>query len=345
MKQLLYSAAGIAALAAFSGTAGFAQQVISAHSGLVHYVEGQVLLDGKPIHVKPGNFPEVKEQMELRTEDGRAEVLLNPGVFLRLAENSSIRMKVNKLSDSQVEFLSGGAVIEASGQLMQKENAVSVIYKDATTRLRKSGIYRFDSDPAQIKVFSGEAEVVTGSNPVTLKSGKMLSLDGSLAVQKFNTKDGDSLTNWSERRGEYVAMANVSAAKYVSDYGTSGGSYLGSYMTGMNGWFYNPYFGMYTYLPMNGMFYSPYGFAYYSPGQVYRVYQQPRTYTVNRGGFTGGSPAYGASAPGAVAAASPARVSQPGVSAPAVRSTGSAGFGGSGASMGGRSAGGGSRAK
>jgi hypothetical protein len=55
-------------------TVAFAQTVISAHSGLIHYVEGRVLLDGKPVEVKITNFPEVKENMELRTEDGRAGV-------------------------------------------------------------------------------------------------------------------------------------------------------------------------------------------------------------------------------------------------------------------------------
>src|ERR1700731_2611898 len=99
-------------LIALSGTTAFAQSVISAHSGLIHYVEGRVLLDGKPVEVSLTAFPEVKQGMELRSEDGRAEVLLNPGVFLRLAENSSIRMVSNKLDDSRVEFLSGSAVIE-----------------------------------------------------------------------------------------------------------------------------------------------------------------------------------------------------------------------------------------
>ena len=108
------------------GSAAFGQQVISARSGLIHYVEGRVLLDGKPVEVKITAFPEIKENMEFRTEDGRAEVLLNPGVFLRLGENSAIRMVSNKLSDSRVEFLSGSAVIESSGDLDQRTKSPSL---------------------------------------------------------------------------------------------------------------------------------------------------------------------------------------------------------------------------
>src|SRR5260370_7147861 len=101
-------------LIALSGTTAFAQSVISAHSGLIHYVEGRVLLDGKPVEVKISSFPEVKENMELRTEDGRAEVLLNPGWFLRLAEHSSVPTVPNNLSDTKVQCPSPPPLTEST---------------------------------------------------------------------------------------------------------------------------------------------------------------------------------------------------------------------------------------
>jgi len=265
---------GVSLVVALNGTAALAQSVISAHSGLIHYVEGRVLLDGRPVEVSLTAFPEVKPDMELRTEDGRAEVLLNPGVFLRLAEHSAIRMVNNKLTDSRVEFLSGSAVIEASRELSQKDTAVTIDYKGSSALLRKSGIYRFNSDPAEFRVYSGEAELKTDSNVLVVKAGKEVSLNGMVAVEKFDTKDSDSLDRWSQRRAEYVSMANISSAKYVSDSGSS---------WGYSGWNYNPYFGMYTYLPMNGMFYSPYGYPYFAPTTVYRVYRAPGAYVGNTG--------------------------------------------------------------
>jgi len=280
MNRSSCAAISVSIFIAFSSTAALAQTIISAHSGLIHYVEGRVLLDGKPVEVKITNFPEVKENMELRTEDGRAEVLLNPGVFLRLAENSAVRMVANKLSDTKVEFLSGSALIESSRELAQKENFVTILYKGSAAHLRKSGIYRFDSDPAQFRVYSGEAEVESGSNVLIVRTGKLVSFDGLVAVEKFNPKDGDELSRWSERRAEYVSMANVSAAKYVSNSGTGWNS---------SGWYFNPYFGMFTYIPMNGMFNSPYGYSYFSPWTVYRVYQNPGNYAGGNSGFSGGS--------------------------------------------------------
>ncbi len=48
----------------------------------------------------------------LATEDARAEVLLTPGVFLRLGSHSSFKMVSNLLSDTRLEVLSGTAIVE-----------------------------------------------------------------------------------------------------------------------------------------------------------------------------------------------------------------------------------------
>src|SRR5215469_5031803 len=96
-----------ALLLVFGGTAAMAQQAISARSGMVHYIEGKVYAGDQPIEEKFGNFPQVKESQVLKTEEGRAEVLLTPGVFLRVGEHSSFRMITNRLIDTRLEFLSG----------------------------------------------------------------------------------------------------------------------------------------------------------------------------------------------------------------------------------------------
>src|SRR6266446_3754532 len=79
-----------------------AQSVISARSGVIHYIEGDVAIDGASIHPKFAEFLELKSGQVLATQEGRAEVLLTPGVFLRLAENSSVRMLSNSLADTRI---------------------------------------------------------------------------------------------------------------------------------------------------------------------------------------------------------------------------------------------------
>src|SRR5581483_5406982 len=115
----------------------FGQSVISAHSGVIHYTEGKVLLDNKVVDQKTGQFPEIPEKSVFSTEEGRAEVLLTPGVFLRIGENSSVRMISNHLSDTRLELLKGEAVVECDEVL--KDNRITVLYKDATVSLEKHG--------------------------------------------------------------------------------------------------------------------------------------------------------------------------------------------------------------
>src|SRR5665213_129110 len=76
----------------------WAQSVISAHSGVVHYIEGDVSIDGTAIHPKFAKFPDVKAGQVVATAEGRSGILRTPGVFLRIAENSSVRMLSNILA-------------------------------------------------------------------------------------------------------------------------------------------------------------------------------------------------------------------------------------------------------
>src|ERR1700735_3738192 len=69
------------ALTPLVGLPASAQSVISAHSGLIHFSEGSVYLDDQRVEQKTGKFGQMNNGSELRTEEGRAEVLLTPGTF------------------------------------------------------------------------------------------------------------------------------------------------------------------------------------------------------------------------------------------------------------------------
>ena len=260
----------ICGLALAAGSAALAQTaVISARSGLIHYIEGQVLVNGQEVESKFGNFPEVKENQTMETKEGRAEVLLTPGVFLRLGEDSSFRMITNRLIDTRLEFLSGSAIIEAED--IQRDNSVTVVYGDATIHIAKKGLYRFDSSPAELRVFDGLAEVTSGDRTLELKEGHLLVFD-TLAMNRFDKNDSDALNRWSARRAEYVSMANVSAADSLRGSLFGNDSMYGcANVLSVGGWCFNPFFGMYTFVPGMGMGYSPYGFAYWSPFSVYQA--------------------------------------------------------------------------
>ena len=132
-----------------------AQTVIGAKSGVINWVEGDAFLGDKPYVMQPSQFGEVKENMVFRTEEGRAEILLPPGVFFRMGEKASFKMISNRLIDTRVELLTGSAVLEIDD--IAKEASVTVVCKEGTVTLSKAGLYRFDVEPAQIKVYKGSA--------------------------------------------------------------------------------------------------------------------------------------------------------------------------------------------
>jgi len=133
----------------------------------------------------------------------------------------------------------------------------------------------------------------------------MLSLGGTIAsVEKFDKKIPIAWTT-EQRRGELVAMANVSAAKQVHDSGCAGFSFGHSGSTTQPclsyqctpGWRYNPWYGMITYIPC-GTAWSPYGYRYWSPQNVARALYVPPAYNPNSGmGGYGGGPMYPTMAP------------------------------------------------
>src|SRR3974390_436037 len=154
-------------LLVLSASSAIGQSVISARSGLVHYVEGQVMLDDKAVEVKYSQFPEVRDNQVLKTLEGRAEVLLTPGVILRLAENSSFRMVSNRLADTRVEALTGSLMLEP-GELA-KDNQVTLLYKDRTISFAKSGLYRLDAENGSFRVYQGEAKVAVAGQSVAAR--------------------------------------------------------------------------------------------------------------------------------------------------------------------------------
>src|SRR5271155_551961 len=82
-----------------------------ARPGTVNYVEGQAAMGGQSLDAKSVGV-EMGVGQSITTLDGKAEILLTPGVFLRLGPNSSARLVANGLADTQVQLDQGHAMIE-----------------------------------------------------------------------------------------------------------------------------------------------------------------------------------------------------------------------------------------
>jgi hypothetical protein len=292
----------------------FAAQGATARPGTVNYTEGGVTIDGQAIAAKSLGSTEVEPGQVLRTGQGKAEMLLTPGVFIRLGDNAAVRMVSPSLTDTRVELLQGEAMVEADEVLVG--NHLVIADRGVDTQIRKNGLYRFTTEPAQLAVYDGQAQVFIDERTVEVGKGKQLTLTQAAAVkpQSFDRRLTDNLYQWSSVRSEYVADANQSSVQYIV-----GGNPWGWY--GM-GWYWNPWFSSWAFIPGNGFFGSPFGFGFYSPA-YWRAYP-PATYFAR---------------PGVVAATPAARVA----AAAAMRSSMGSAMGSGGGAFGGGFHGGGGR--
>jgi hypothetical protein len=185
------------------------QSVISVRSGLVNFFEGVVFLDGQPLVRKSGTFGRLRDGSTLLTAAGRAEVLLTPDTYLRMGENSSIRMISDSISDTQVELLSGSSILDSSKA--PAGDFVRIVFKDATIRILKPGHYRMDAEPPQLRVYEGEAEVSRDGNAVKIESSQLFPLDGAPVVKRFTQGSDGLLDLWSEERGSLIASKMVNS--------------------------------------------------------------------------------------------------------------------------------------
>jgi hypothetical protein len=288
LRRLASAAAAVSITAAVC----LAQGIVSSRSGLVHYIEGNVTIDGLTVESKVGKFSDLKENSVLKTGQGRAEILLTPGVYLRVGENTTIKMLDNRLLSTRVEFLGGSAIVESDDpEVSVKDPAVTIVYKDYQVQPLKYGIFEITSDPSVMKVYKGQANVLGGTEKSVIREGRELIFSAALLTERFNEKDVDDLYLWARDRSGSLSAANLASARSLSQGGYSlnnlymGGTYPGlGFNSGLTGgWYFNQRLGMYAYLPYDGLFYSPWGYGIFSPGMIYSYYT-PGGYTWSGGG-------------------------------------------------------------
>jgi hypothetical protein len=268
MKRVWQLAATV--LAGSLGTAMYAMPqgyTVSARPGALNYIEGGVYLNGTQVSDKGLRSIFLNTNDTISTDAGKAEVLLTPGVFLRIGDNSAVKMISPSLTDTQVEVKRGEAMIEAAG--LVKDNDITVLDHQGTIKIQKEGLYRFTADePPSAGVLEGKAEVFFEGQKIELGKGKQTVIGAALKAQKLDLTKQDDLYAWSNIRSQYDAASSYQAAKNVS-LNNSGGwwgyGYNGWYSPG---WFWNNGFDSWAWLPAYGAFYSPFGWGFYAPGII-----------------------------------------------------------------------------
>lgn len=246
--------------------------------GTVNYVEGAAFLNGRPLQRQDVGRADLNPGEELSTEAGKAEILLTPGVFLRVDSNSGVKMISPDLTNTQVEVVKGRAAVEVD-QLFPQNN-LEIVDGGVSTQLQKPGFYEFNATQPTALVFKGKAAVNEGDGRYKeIKEHHEMTLAANVEAKSINfdpRNAEDQFYNWSSLRSEYLAEANNQIAP---EYAGAEGFYPG--------WYWDPYMWDYTFIGL-GPYWSPFGFGFYPPWGWYGGYWGGRGF-YGRGFYGGGS--------------------------------------------------------
>jgi len=244
--------------------------VISAKAGGINTVSGLAELRGfrGADWVQLSVTDDLKAGDVVRTGmDGRVEMLLNPGSYLRVGENSEFELTDNSLENLEVRLTRGTAIIEATGA-DETELAINITTPQAKMVIVRRGLYRvslISGDATELFVKKGR--VLLANSHTKVKEGyKVVFSSTAFYLAKLGKadKEKDSLESWSRTRAQTLALAN----RRVEQSGQSllmarlynFGNDFSAQKSGV--WFFNSAFGCYTFLPFQFGWGSPYGGAY-----------------------------------------------------------------------------------
>ncbi len=243
--------------------------LISSKAGKVNLIEGTVSVErnnGKSSGLKQGDNLVVGEKASTGS-NGKAEVLLNPGSYLRLGENSEFEFSTNDLDDLQLKLNRGSAIFEIITNTDQGF-VVGIQTPQTKTLILESGVYRIDvlaDNSTKVSVWKGKAQVGEKQSFI-VKDGKFAIVkDSQTAIAKFDRDNKDALDTWSKLRAKDLMAINAKLREanlrnsLINSFNNGGWNSYESYGV----WVFNRFTGSWCYLPFGGYGNrNPYGWGY-----------------------------------------------------------------------------------
>jgi hypothetical protein len=256
--------------------------VISAHAGGINAVTGRAALRTHGT----GDWQQLTSKEDLETgdvvstgRDGRVEMLLNPGSYLRMGENSEIELTDNSLENLDIHLVRGTAIVEVTGA-DDTELLINITTPHTRMAIVRRGLYRVNVVPGDAtELIVRKGRVMLERSHTKVKGGdKVVFSDNSFSVAKLKKNDqkGDDLELWSKGRAETLTQVNtrLSSPELYTLLASHGGSWWQANFAGRTGfWLYDTSGGCYTFFPFAYGWGSPYGTSYGSSlyGTIYGI--------------------------------------------------------------------------
>ena len=245
--------------------------VISAKAGGVNAVTGRATVRSH------GNTEwqllTIKEDLEtgdvVRTGlDGRVEMLLNPGSYMRIGENSEFELADNSLENLEVRLIRGTAIVEATGA-DDTELLINIVTPHTKLAIVRRGLYRLNVVPGDnTELIVRKGRVMLDDSHTKVKGGnKVVFSSRSFSIAKLEQTDKknlDDLESWSKHRAETVAQANQKIrGRDMTFLMASMDPRWDRFSPAYRGvWMFNAGYNCYTFVPFFYGWGSPYGSSY-----------------------------------------------------------------------------------
>src|SRR5215213_2407962 len=232
--------------------------VISAKAGGINAITGQA--DVHPRGVSDWQQLSITADFDagdrVRTSiDGRVEILLNPGSYLRVGGDSEVELSNNTLANLEVRLLRGTAIVEATGADDLELN-INISTPHTKLAIVRHGLYRLNVVPGDAtELIVRKGRVILSDSHTKVKGGNKVVFNqtnvsvAKLTKEEKKLKEKEEVDLWSKDRAETLAKANrrISDRMLQSAFAT----FIDSdpFSRGRLGfWFYNTHSRCYTFL-------------------------------------------------------------------------------------------------
>ena len=279
----------------FCSIGSFAQNrekfVISAKAGGINAITGEASVHarGETDWQQLSITDDLDAGDRVRTAfDGRVEILLNPGSYLRLGGDSEVELSNNSLENLEVRLLRGTAIVEATGADDLDLN-INISTPHTKLAIVRHGLYRLNVVPGDAtELIVRKGRVILSDSHTKVKGGNKVIFNAinvsvaKLTKEEKKVQEKENLDVWSKDRAKMLAKSNRAVTDRMLTSAFATFNDWDPYNRRLGIWFYNTHSRCYTFVPFYYGLGSPYGTSYttslyYPP--AYYPYQNPRTNT------------------------------------------------------------------